>query len=70
LWRKGGREAPLSFLFENKEDLFSFFLKKVKKVDDVAFPQPSFTRKKEKKRLDIRRFNERRNPHKVNARAF
>lgn len=57
MWRKGGRR--LSFLFENKEDLFSFFLKKVKKVDDVAFPQPSLTRKKEKKRLDIRRFNER-----------
>ena len=44
-------EEP-SFFFENKEDLFSFRLKKVliKKVDDVALPLPSFTRARKKKK--------------------
>ena len=44
-----GRKEPFFFVSENKEDLFSFRLKKVKKVDDVALPQPSFRRERKKK---------------------
>ena len=56
-----------AFLFVKTGRSLLFRLKKSKKVDDVALPQPSFG-EKEKKRLD--EISVLTTLHKVNARAF